>query len=30
MSTLDLGIIGNGAFAALLDGRGRVVWGCVP
>jgi GH15 family glucan-1,4-alpha-glucosidase len=29
-ATLDLGIVGNGSFAALIDGRGRVVWGCVP
>ena len=30
MTTLDLGIIGNGSIAALLDGRARIVWGCVP
>ena len=29
-ASLDLGIIGNGSFAALIDGRGRVVWTCVP
>jgi len=29
-ATLDLGLIGNGSFGALLDARGRVVWGCVP
>ncbi len=29
-ATLDLGIVGNGSFAALIDGRARVVWGCVP
>ena len=28
--SLDLGLVGNGGFAALIDGRGRVVWGCVP
>ncbi|GAB2625136.1 glycoside hydrolase family 15 protein [Novilysobacter erysipheiresistens] len=28
--TLDLGMVGNGSFAALLDARARVVWGCVP
>jgi GH15 family glucan-1,4-alpha-glucosidase len=28
--SLDLGVIGNGSIAALLDGRGRVVWSCVP
>src|SRR5688572_3847591 len=30
MSTLDLGIIGNGSIAALVDGRARIVWGCLP
>ncbi|HEU0305659.1 MAG TPA: glycoside hydrolase family 15 protein [Lysobacter sp.] len=30
MSTLDLGIIGNGSIAALIDARARIVWGCVP
>ncbi|HEY5612380.1 MAG TPA: glycoside hydrolase family 15 protein, partial [Lysobacter sp.] len=29
-ASLDLGVIGNGSIAALLDGRGRVVWGCIP
>jgi len=29
-SSLELGLIGNGSFAALLDARGRVVWGCLP
>jgi GH15 family glucan-1,4-alpha-glucosidase len=29
-TSLDLGVVGNGSFAALIDGRGRVVWGCVP
>ncbi|TWI02865.1 GH15 family glucan-1,4-alpha-glucosidase [Luteimonas cucumeris] len=29
-ANLDLGLVGNGSFAALLDARGRVVWGCVP
>jgi len=28
--TLDLGVIGNGSFGALLDATGRVVWGCLP
>jgi GH15 family glucan-1,4-alpha-glucosidase len=28
--TLDLGAIGNCSTAALLDGRGRVVWWCFP
>jgi GH15 family glucan-1,4-alpha-glucosidase len=30
MNTLDLGLVGNGSFGALLDGRGRVVWSCLP
>lgn len=29
-ASLDLGLIGNGSFAALVDARARVVWGCVP
>ena len=28
--TLDLGLIGNGSIAALVDGHARIVWGCVP
>ncbi len=28
--TLDLGMIGNGSVAALVDARARIVWGCVP
>jgi len=27
---LDLGLVGNGSFGALIDARGRVVWACVP
>ncbi len=27
---LDLGIIGNGSFSALLDAKARVVWSCLP
>ncbi|WP_159017288.1 glycoside hydrolase family 15 protein [Cognatiluteimonas profundi] len=27
---LDLGLIGNCSFGALVDACGRVVWGCVP
>ncbi len=27
---LNLGLIGNGGFGALVDAMGRVVWGCVP
>ena len=30
MSTLDLSIIGNGSFNALIDSRGRIVWSCLP
>ncbi|HEY4559631.1 MAG TPA: glycoside hydrolase family 15 protein [Lysobacter sp.] len=30
MSTLDLGLIGNCSIGALVDPRGRIVWGCVP
>ena len=29
-ASLDLGVIGNGSVAALLDGHGRIVWYCVP
>ncbi|RNF84241.1 glycoside hydrolase family 15 protein [Montanilutibacter psychrotolerans] len=29
-ANLDLGIIGNGSIAALVDEHARVVWGCVP
>ena len=29
-SNLDLGIIGNGTINALIDGRGRIAWHCVP
>jgi len=30
VQTLDLGIVGNGSHAALIDRRGRVVWACHP
>ncbi len=30
MSTLDLGVIGNSSYGALIDPRGRVVWSCLP
>ncbi|MDX1711665.1 MAG: glycoside hydrolase family 15 protein [Rhodovibrionaceae bacterium] len=30
MSTLDLAVIGNCAFGALIDPRGRIVWSCLP
>ena len=29
-SGLELGVIGNGSFGALVDPRGRIVWGCLP
>lgn len=29
-ATLDLGVVGNGSFGALLDARARVVWSCLP
>ncbi|HRP73122.1 MAG TPA: glycoside hydrolase family 15 protein [Luteimonas sp.] len=28
--TLDLGVIGNGSFGALVDREARVVWSCLP
>ena len=27
---LDLGLVGNGSFGALIDARGRVAWACLP
>ena len=30
MSTLNLGAIGNGTVAALVDAAGAIVWGCFP
>ena len=30
MDDLNLGVIGNSAISALIDGRGRVVWCCLP
>ncbi|HEU4569665.1 MAG TPA: glycoside hydrolase family 15 protein [Gemmatimonadales bacterium] len=30
MSSLDLGLVGNGTLAAFIDPRGEVVWACVP
>lgn len=30
MSNIDLGIIGNCSFSALVDNRGRIVWCCLP
>src|SRR5689334_5184885 len=30
MPNLDLGVIGNGIVAALIDRRGRIVWHCLP
>jgi GH15 family glucan-1,4-alpha-glucosidase len=29
-SDLQLGVIGNGSFGALVDAHGRVVWACLP
>lgn len=29
-SNLSLGVVGNCAFSALIDGRGQVVWCCLP
>ena len=29
-SSLDLGVIGNGSFGALIDRQARVVWSCMP
>jgi GH15 family glucan-1,4-alpha-glucosidase len=29
-ANLELGVIGNGSIAALIDRNGRVVWGCLP
>ncbi len=29
-SSLDLGVIGNGSFGALIDREARVVWSCLP
>ena len=28
--SLSLGVIGNCAFSALIDARGRIVWCCLP
>jgi len=28
--SLDLGLIGNGTVASLVDGAGDIVWGCFP
>jgi len=30
MSDLQLAVIGNCSFSALVDPRGRIVWGCLP
>ncbi|GAB3730999.1 glycoside hydrolase family 15 protein [Luteimonas pelagia] len=29
-SNLDLGLVGNGSFGALVDARARIVWSCLP
>ncbi len=30
MTSLDLGLVGNGTIAALVDPRGAIVWACLP
>jgi GH15 family glucan-1,4-alpha-glucosidase len=30
MSSLDLGLVGNCSVGALVDGRGEIVWACLP
>ncbi|MGR9116863.1 MAG: glycoside hydrolase family 15 protein [Gammaproteobacteria bacterium] len=30
MSSLELGVVGNCGFSALIDRRGRIVWCCLP
>jgi GH15 family glucan-1,4-alpha-glucosidase len=30
VTSLDLGLIGNGTIASLVNGRGEIVWGCFP
>ena len=30
MNDLDIGVIGNSTFGALIDKHGRVVWACFP
>lgn len=30
MTSLDLGLIGNGTIACLVNVRGEIVWGCFP
>lgn len=30
MSTLDLGVIGNSSYGALINPQGRIVWSCLP
>jgi GH15 family glucan-1,4-alpha-glucosidase len=30
VNNLELGIVGNGSFSALIDRQGRVVWCCLP
>ena len=29
-TSLDLGVVGNGSHAALIDARASVVWACLP
>jgi GH15 family glucan-1,4-alpha-glucosidase len=30
MSGLDLGVVGNSSVSALVDGKGEIVWACLP
>ena len=30
MSSLELGVVGNCGFSALINRRGRIVWCCLP
>ena len=30
MSSLDLGVVGNGTYGALIDKWARIVWCCLP
>ena len=30
MTSLDLGVIGNGSYGALIDKKARIVWCCLP
>ena len=30
MQSLELSMIGNSSYAALIDTQGRIVWACMP